>query len=737
MIKNQSTRRLFGLISTALTASILMQWLIIPEIKWDSNVLADGETFPTNYDSASSINYSTILGGAVEYGIVAESVIQNSHMETTFATNSFLNNHQNNDPDYINSTAHFIIGSLVDGSNPITFGKTTASALYIEAPSAVFGAGFDTAECIANHHSGNFYFYEDYTNKPVIQDVNENASSNVDRLLNRINSTSDGRSLTLSQRCAPDAGYVLNPNGINCDFFYDQNFNPMDLNNNPSKLIIDLTSPRFNNQVVYINVTSDMIQFMDNTDETWIYKNSSTIVVFNIEDSVCGASMTLSGPKLFVDKPFGSTDYDYKNGHTDINGSDANAANVQADYNQSLIWNVRTTGSVDLQTMGGTMLFPYASSVKVADGNSTGWIVAGHTVDVANEFHFLYNGTSTDGPGMIHFALLKGFTDVLGPKSSTVPMTSIGINNGDYRFYCQEVDGWQSTTPYSGGYNDNDAPVSSLSSAIFDSLHFYTGTAEDPTNHYYIQTPASDAQNEYNFEDYYFRIWEDPNTGVQGVTNSSGHIDIHLQVRVDKSGNFHYLFKYKSYYGSNETDVYEDKTDNTGNNTIDGYIVMSGVQFDLGTFYNKANRSLTITKTITGDYVVPAGGKTYQFYVYTGDGDNKTYYNADGTSNGSTPVAIEVTVPEGLTTASISIPNLLDGTYHVDEVAASAAVTGYDLDSGTHTTTATISAASPIAQANITNDYTKQHNLEVTKILSGSGAGSIDRLMCLQVTIRL
>ena len=46
---------------------------------------------PTKRDSASETNYATILGGATDYGIVSNSLTQQGHMETTFATNMFKN----------------------------------------------------------------------------------------------------------------------------------------------------------------------------------------------------------------------------------------------------------------------------------------------------------------------------------------------------------------------------------------------------------------------------------------------------------------------------------------------------------------------------------------------------------------------------------------------------------------------------------------------------------------------
>ena len=68
------------------------------------------------YDSASAINYATVLGGAVDYGIVSGTLEQNSHTETTFATNHFIHTKDNNDVDFVDSTALFLIGETYTGN---------------------------------------------------------------------------------------------------------------------------------------------------------------------------------------------------------------------------------------------------------------------------------------------------------------------------------------------------------------------------------------------------------------------------------------------------------------------------------------------------------------------------------------------------------------------------------------------------------------------------------------------
>ena len=66
------------------------------------------------YDSASAINYATVLGGAVDYGVVADTIVQTSHTETTFATNHFVHDSDNIDVDYITSVQFAVVRAALD-----------------------------------------------------------------------------------------------------------------------------------------------------------------------------------------------------------------------------------------------------------------------------------------------------------------------------------------------------------------------------------------------------------------------------------------------------------------------------------------------------------------------------------------------------------------------------------------------------------------------------------------------
>ena len=101
--------------TTAFISAALVVGLIAPNVMfpWSGGILGTGEVradAPLLQDSAGSINYATILGGAVDYGVVAETIKQTSHTETTFATNHFIHVKENIDVDYITSTALFLIG---------------------------------------------------------------------------------------------------------------------------------------------------------------------------------------------------------------------------------------------------------------------------------------------------------------------------------------------------------------------------------------------------------------------------------------------------------------------------------------------------------------------------------------------------------------------------------------------------------------------------------------------------
>ena len=703
-------------VSAFIAGAVVLGTLAVYPDSRNNTVLAAA----TKYDSTSAINYKTILGGAVDYGIVSNEIIQNSHLETPFATNHFSNmgpgeRGHNIDVDYTTSPALFLIGALDRG--PLYFDYTTASEVYIEAPQSVFGDDYDPGYVVPSQggKNGNFYFGNKFGTAPVVQAVNENASSNVNRLIERINSTEVGNkgwSDFLDKR-ATNPEYALN-DGNNCEYI-----NVVD-----QKLEIDITDSKFDGKVVYVNLTADMVQYLKESDKFRIRKNPSSIIVFNIEDSVVtDPELTLKKPTMFCDgeKLNGTT---ATNGHGEIYGWDpdhsanVNAAAVQKLFNETVIWNVMTKKNVRMESMGGAMLFPNSDRVTMETGNCSGWIVAKGTVDAKIQFHFLYNGTTRDSYGQMHFALRKAMTQTYAPKTSVVQDTSVSINKGDFKFYIQEY----TDNTYSTTYGTKKAvSVDENAIATFPTLSFYSDDTglSDAQKHYYLQIPSG---TEKTTQSFYFKITEDPLKTVPGIENSDGYINIELKVSLDHNKNFTYEVKYLSVTGENIT--YNDETGK--------YVKMSGVQFDLGAFYNKVNEhlgALTINKNVK----LPDGtgnldsDKTYYFTVSRVIGGTTYYYDQEGNPS-TTEVKIPVTVSADTKKGDGTVSNLPEGTYTVKEVVDNAAKT-VSAGGTTYTLTTTVDETSTVnvvsGQFNpvsVTNNYEESQDegsLTINKVVQG------------------
>ena len=111
-IKN---RVLSGLMSFVIAVGFVLS-TAIPDI-FGHTVMADDSPLLV-FDSASQVNYSTILGRASDFGIVADQLDQpaGKHMETNFAINIYNGNH-NFDVDMAGSApVPFIVGEVTPGS---------------------------------------------------------------------------------------------------------------------------------------------------------------------------------------------------------------------------------------------------------------------------------------------------------------------------------------------------------------------------------------------------------------------------------------------------------------------------------------------------------------------------------------------------------------------------------------------------------------------------------------------
>ena len=120
------------------------------------------------YDTANLVNYATILGRDVDYGIITDRFVQRDHVETTLATNSFRRDCDSQfDVDLTtNKTAQFIVGGLEAPYYDIKFGTVHKDrhAVYVKNINLVLAEGINTnaqikkQDDVAQTTDFNYYF---------------------------------------------------------------------------------------------------------------------------------------------------------------------------------------------------------------------------------------------------------------------------------------------------------------------------------------------------------------------------------------------------------------------------------------------------------------------------------------------------------------------------------------------------------------------------------------------------
>ena len=175
------------------------------------------------------------------------------------------------------------------------------------------------------------------------------------------------------------------------------------------------------------------------------------------------------------------------------------------------------------------------------------------------------------------------------------------------------------------------------------------------------------------------------------VTNSDGYIKIHVSVTPASPANI-YTVDYAYYMHANDTRPTRSATN----------YQMTGVQFDLGSFFNEIETTgtLTLNKTVLG---LPAedANDSYTFYVNSGD----TYYGMNAAGElivSSNP--IECNVHPGVPFVLRNLP--LDRTYSVTESRSSAEVEHYDVRVSGEGSVLLSSTGSHRGEVTITNSYT-------------------------------
>ncbi|MBR5425669.1 MAG: Cna B-type domain-containing protein, partial [Clostridiales bacterium] len=579
------------------------------QISSSATVYADDHLL--DFDASSQVNFSTILGRAIDYGIVSDVVDQKGHMETTYATNKFVNPGAANNCDVDlagNATAQFIIASVENGSKA-RFGNTYNGQ---EMPFVI-----DTTYDMAANEDANFV-YDTACKASVLYRTYDYdvLKSNVDSMISKGKKQSD----ILAAKPAFDGNTIATKRG-------------------DSGATVDLSDPSYQNATVYINVEggSQLETAIQNADGLLIKKHPSTNVVFNMlgtgEIKLTQYRVQIVGETFTLDPDNGQERSDYSfDSTTTCGGYDSlHNAHVEEYMTKSIIFNIRNASSVKYNMTAGLFLVPNNIPGEVV-GSSAGWIVSsGRTTVSSGEFHYIYHDrefvANTEGTSVIHFAARKAFTE---DYDNINELTNVALTKGEYKFSFIETES-DYRTEKEGGVKDLNCAVDAYSKITFPNITVAVETVDPyiPQKRYFVvrENPTTS---------------DDPNVGLSNPTDpkvelSEGEIDIELTI-TNVDGIIHYYVNTFKYYEAKNGQQPDDGDNN---------VAASGAEFSLGGFYNKydvENGKLTLKKAFDGDS--PANDypdKTYKMAVRKGllyvqqDGSlsvDEYYFQVPADSNG-------------------------------------------------------------------------------------------------------
>ncbi len=549
-----------------------------------SVVKAEGEPL----DSASLVNFSTILGRAVDFGITAVELDQNgSHSETNMAVKTFTASQNNDDPDLAgDQPLPFIIGSIngrLDLQNTYQNGKMTinieTTKEIIDNSIIINNGGNESAD---GFHTGKGYISIKDGNAahstPVTPDANGyyyygNESKGFTTVYRESTQENINNNLDLMISHIQDQSRDLKAKTTNVDLTAAE---AMDQNN----YLIDLSDPKYNGKVVYINV--DAVNYpklaehfkAGNAHNLKIKKWNSTVVVFNVPNTTTKINpIKVEVVDDGINEPEGGW-FDSAN-----TGGGKDNAFIDEYVCQKVVLNLYNATEVHLNAVAGTVLVPKENSETYIEGSSAGWIAsAGKVTNVSAEFHFIYQGRSTtlssNANGAMHFAARKDIYSVVDADGKPVERDDIGISANQFKFNLYETGSDYDTTskvPIKTNVSDEaSAANDKYSKILFPDLSF-----TEAGTHYYVIKEV------------------DAGTTANRITNSNGEIRIKLDVAKSDTGVI--SFTVSSWH-------YLNNFDTSAAYKINDSKAMNGNEFSLGGFYNyyEPGGTLTVTKTISG-----------------------------------------------------------------------------------------------------------------------------------------
>ena len=344
----------------------------------------------------SSVNYQTILGDAVNFGVTADKYVQGNHAQTNYAVVTF---ERKGDvvcePDLINgATIPFYAANITNG---VRFGNSTYKNVDTDSVTYLYHTSNQTD--ITKITSDNQKIHLNIEHAKSGDDVSKVVNNMISHVSN-VSAELAGASPTIV---------------VTDDKISDVNHYMLD------------TTARGDNEVIYINVTdgSRLAQVLEKNEGLTVKKKSGQVLVFNI----LGNNVKVYKIKVIVaDKNVELTTVG------DTSAKSQQNVDLLEYVDKNFVWNMPNATDVEIKECAGIFLAPTKNSTVEVTSTSSGWVVSAGTVKNENcEWHFPYildnytePGTSNGGES----GSTKPGTPSGGESGTTQPSTPSGGESG-------------------------------------------------------------------------------------------------------------------------------------------------------------------------------------------------------------------------------------------------------------------------------------------------------------------
>lgn len=310
-----------------------------------TSVFADEDvTYGSTGDTVKDVNYRTILGDAVNYGVVADTFVHQNHTQTNFAVNEYVREgEQILEADLMGEgNIPFIIGEM---SNKIRFGQHT------------FNNANVTMDIVTNekYKGDDSLFIRDNKGRVAVNATYESEAS----IRNKVSALQQHAAEWSEKLAAKEPTVTLSKT---------MRGNTIDVTRYDADAVIYVSVPEDGNfltEVVNHSLT--------------IKKKSNQIVVFNIPNK----NISLREFTVVAD------------GETVRSQTSQSNTNQKADEEilRKVIWNMPNAENVNLKDNVGMFLVPKETATVNLDGGAVGgWMVTGGTLKGNAEWHFMFQG---------------------------------------------------------------------------------------------------------------------------------------------------------------------------------------------------------------------------------------------------------------------------------------------------------------------------------------------------------